>query len=56
MHVRELPRRAHAQVRQADLEKHGERVNKTVFDANYIECLRHFWTLYGVYKTLFDTI
>ena len=40
--------------RRDHLEKHGERVSKTLFDA--IECLRHFWTLYGVYKTLFDTI
>ena len=34
-----------------NLEKHRERVNKTLFDA--VECIRRFWTLYYVYKTLF---
>ena len=35
-----------------------ERVNKTLSDATLIysvECIRHFWTLHHVYKTLLDT-
>ena len=52
--ARALPRRVR-QERQ-HLEKHGERANQTLFDSSIFEYLRYFWTLYGVYKILFDTV